>query len=108
MKWSIDSTIKVLGTLLTCKGEKLFIFELINAEAYLSLSEPFSDDPKRRKRVPFMPEHWKDNYGLYYADSKNQMITTFEGAPEGFVKIEIPQLPIKEKKQSLPKEKPKE
>jgi hypothetical protein len=93
MNWSIESTVKVLGTLLTCKGEKIFIFDLNNAEAYLHLAEPSADESKRRKRVPFMPEHWQGNYGQSYEDSKNQIIATFEGVPEGFVKITIPSLP---------------
>lgn len=93
MNWSIESTVKILGTLLTCKGEKIFIFDLSNAEAYLRLAEPSEDDPKRRKRVPFSPEHWQGNYGLSYEVHKKQIVTTFEGVPEGFVKITIPQLP---------------
>jgi hypothetical protein len=93
MNWSFESTVKVLGTLLTCKDEKIFIFNLVNAEAYLHLAEPSADDQKRRKRVPFMPEHWQGNYGQSYEESKNQIIATFEGVPEGFVKITIPPLP---------------
>ena len=93
MNWSLESTVKVLGTLLTCKGEKIFIFDLNNAEAYLHLAEPSADESKRRKRVPFMPEHWQGNYGQSYEESKNQIIATFEGVPEGFVKITIPPLP---------------
>jgi hypothetical protein len=98
MKWSIESTVKVLGTLVKCKDERIFVFELANAESYLHLAEPFSDDPKRRKRVPFMPEHWQGNYGQSYEESQKQIIPTFEDVPEGFVKIEIPQLPVKEAK----------
>jgi hypothetical protein len=91
MNWNIESTIKILGSLLKCKGEKLFVFNLSNAEAYLHLSEPSEDDPKRRKRVPFMPEHWQGSYGQSYEENKKQMISTFEGVPDGFVKITIPQ-----------------
>jgi hypothetical protein len=94
MKWNIESTVKVLGTLLTCQNEKIFMFNLINAEAYLRLAEPCEDDPKRRMRVPFMPEHWQGHYGQSYEDSKAPMLTTFEGM-EGFVEIKIPQLPPK-------------
>jgi len=108
MNWNIESTVKVLGTLLKCKDEKLFVFNLINAEAYLSLAEPCEDDPKRRKRVPFMPEHWQGNYGQPYDECKSQIVTTFEGMPEGFVKITFPQLPFKETKQDNSNEKIKE
>ena len=108
MKWSIESTVKVLGTLLKCKDERIFVFNLVNAEAYLHLAEPFSDDPKRRKRVPFMPEHWQGNYGQSYEESKSQIIPTFEDVPEGFVKIEIPKLPIREAKTDTSSEKSKE
>ena len=92
MNWSIESTVKILGTLLTCKDEKIFIFDLSNAEAYLHLAEP-GGDSNRRKRVPFMPEHWQGNYGQSYEENQKQIITTFEDVPEGFVKITIPQLP---------------
>lgn len=95
MNWHIESAVKILGTLLTCKSEKIFIFNLINAEAYLHLAEPSEDDPKRRKRVPFMPEHWQENYGQSYEENKKQIVTTFEGVPEGYVKVTIPQLPHK-------------
>jgi len=90
MNWNIGSTIKVLGTLIKCKDEKTFVFELVNAEAYLHLAEPSDDDPKRRKRVPFMPEHWQGNYGQSYEESKCQMVMTFEEVPEGFVKMSFP------------------
>ena len=89
MNWNTGSTIKVLGKLLKCKGEKIFEFELVNAESYLHLSEPSADDPKRRTRVAF-PEHWKNSYGESYKESKNQMVMTFEDVPEGFVQITIP------------------
>jgi len=92
MNWNIESTIKVLGTLIKCKGEKIFIFDLNNAEAYLHLAEQSDDDSKRRKRVPYPPKHWAENYGQSYEESKLQMVMTFEGAPEGFVKLTIPQL----------------
>ena len=95
MNWDLNSTIKVLGTQLICKGEKLFVFELINAEAYLSVSAPSADNPKRRERIPYMPEHWQGTYGSSYEDSKKELIKTFEDVPEGFVKIIIPQVPTK-------------
>jgi hypothetical protein len=95
MKWNINTTIKVLGTLLTCKGEKIFVFDLINAEAYLSVSAPSPDNPKRRERVPFLPQHWQGNYGQTYEESKVEIVKTFEDVPEGFVKITLPQIPPK-------------
>lgn len=91
MNWDLNATIKVLGTQLKCKGEKLFIFELINAEAYLSIAAPSADNPKRKERVPYSPEHWQGTYGLPYEDSQKAPIATFEDVPEGFVKIIIPQ-----------------
>jgi hypothetical protein len=108
MKWDIESTIKILGIPVKCKDERIFIFELINAEAYFRLAEPSEEDPKRRKRVPYMPEHWKGNYGQSYEENKNPIITTFEGVPEGFVKITIPQLPSKKSKQNNQNEKSKD
>ena len=95
MKWDFNATFKVLGTLLTCKNEKIFVFDLINAEAYLSVSAPSPDNPKRRERVPLMPQHWQGSYGQSYEQSKVEIVKTFEGMPEGFVKITLPQLPSK-------------
>jgi hypothetical protein len=95
MKWDFNATFKVLGTLLTCKDEKIFVFNLINAEAYLSISAPSPDNPKRRERVPLMPQHWQGTYGQSYEESKVEIVKTFEGMPEGFVKITLPQLPSK-------------
>jgi len=95
MNWSIESTMKILGTLNTCKSERVFIFDLSNAEAYLHLAETSEDNPKRRKRVPYPPKHWIGNYGQSYEESQKQIVMTFEDVPEGFVKIIIPQLPHK-------------
>lgn len=95
MKWDFSSTIKVLGTLLKCRDERIFVFDLVNAEAYISVSAPSPDDPKRRQRVPLMPAHWQGNYGPSYEESKVEIVKTFEGVPEGFVKITLPQLPSK-------------
>ena len=93
MKWDFNGTIKVLGTLLKCKGEKIFVFDLINAEAYLSVSAPSPDNPNRRERVPLMPLHWQGHYGQSYEESKVEIVKTFEDVPEGFVKIILPQMP---------------
>lgn len=97
MNWDFNATFKVLGTLLKCKDEKIFVFDLINAEAYLSISAPSPDNPNRRERVPFTPQHWQGNYGQSYEDSKVEIVKTFEGMPEGFVKITLPQLPFKKR-----------
>ena len=97
MKWRSDGTYKMLGTLFNIKdtNEKLFAFELINAEAYLRIAEPSADDPKRRIRVQMPePEHWKENFGQSYEEYQNPIVKTFEGIPEGFVKITIPQFPF--------------
>ncbi len=95
MKWDINATIKVLGTLLTSKGEKLFVFELVNAEAYLSISAPSPNNPKHRERIPLTPSHWQGHYGQSYEENKVEIVKTFEGVPEGFVKITLPELPSK-------------
>jgi hypothetical protein len=96
MKWDLEATFKMLGTLLKCKNEKMFIFDLNNTEAYSHLSVPSADNPNRRERVPLpMPEHWQGHYGKSYEESKVQIVKTLEDMPEGFVKITIPQLPLK-------------
>jgi hypothetical protein len=97
MKWDFEGTMKMLGTLLKCKDEKLFIFNLMNAEAYFRLAAPSADDPNRHERVPLTPSHWQGNYGQSYEESKIPLLTTFEGIPEGFVKITLPPLPAKKK-----------
>lgn len=95
MNWDIGATFKVLGTMLICREERIFVFDLKNAEAYIRISEPTPEDPKRRKRVPLMPQHWQGNYGESYEESRKVMVQTFEGVPEGFVKITLPQMPSK-------------
>ena len=96
MNWHLECTFKMLGTLITCKGEKIFVFDLINAERYLSISKPTEDDPKRRERVVFMPKTWEGSYGQSYEESKIPIVETFEGVPDGYVKIQIP--PLQQKK----------
>ena len=93
MKWNIESTVKVLGTLLKCRDEKIFVFNLVNAEVYLHLAEPSADDPKRRERVAFTPKLWEESYGQSYEESQIPIIETFEGMPDDYVKITIPKKP---------------
>ena len=105
MKWNIESTIKVLGTLLKCRDEKIFAFNLVNAEVYLHLAKPSADDPKRRERVAFMPKLWEENYGQSYEESQIPIIETFEGMPDDYVKITIPPFPHKKHEQDNSNEK---
>jgi hypothetical protein len=95
MNWDLRCTFKVLAKLQKCKNEKAFIFELVDAEKYLSLSAPTADNPKRRERIPFIPEHWKDNFGQLYEDRKNLILETFDGVPDGYIKITLPKKPNK-------------
>jgi hypothetical protein len=101
MNWHLECTFKMLGTLLTCKGEKIFVFDLMNAEQYLSISKPTEDNPKRRERVAFMPKIWQESYGQSYGENQKPIVETFEGVPDGYVKISIPQLPQKKSAKSL-------
>jgi hypothetical protein len=97
MKWSLEGTYKMLGIMLKSKdtNEKIFVFELMNAEAYKRIHEPSTDDPKRRIRVEMPePEHWKDSWGQTYKESQKPIVESFEGMPDGFVKITIPVLPF--------------
>jgi len=94
MKWNKDGIMKMLGTLLKCRGEKIFVFNLIDAEAYHFPPETSADDTKRRKRVPYMPERWQTIYGQSYEESKKPIISTF-GEIDGFVPITIPKAPSK-------------
>ena len=98
MKWDLRCTFKMLGMLLICKGEKIFEFNLMNAERYLSLAKPTEDNPKRRERVAFIPEHWTESYGQSYEESQIPIIETFEGIPDGYVKITLPSSPSKSDK----------
>jgi len=95
MDWNIEATFKILGTMLTCKDEKIFVFDLKNAEAYIKISAPTADDPKRRERIPLQPEHWQGHYGETFDENQKVMVQTFEGVPEGFVKITLPPAPAK-------------
>jgi len=93
MRWDFEGTFKILGTLIKSKfkNEMLFVFELINAEMYENTSRQNPDEPNRRDRVPLMPLHWQGRYGLSYEENQKKKITTFEDAPENFMKITFPQ-----------------
>ena len=102
MKWNSECTMKMLGTLVKSDDKNRFLFNLIDAEAYLSISQPSADDPNRHERVPhirhhFMPEHWEGHFGLSYEESKKPLIDTFDGM-EGFVKVTFPKTPSKKRK----------
>jgi len=94
MNWGISGTFKILGTLIKCKNEKIFEFNLTNAEKYLRLAAPTADNPKRHERIPFMPSLWQEIYGQSYEDSKRPVIENFDGM-DGYVKITFPQAPPK-------------
>ena len=49
----------------------------------------------RRERVAYMPELWAGSYGQSYEESKIPIVETFEGMPDGYVKITLPHLPTK-------------
>jgi len=95
MNWDERSTYKILGMLTKCGEERLFEFNLTNAEQYLRLAAPTADDPNRYERIPFMPSHWLETYGQSYEESKKPVIETFVGVPDGYVQITIPKLPPK-------------
>ena len=103
MNWHLECTFKILGTLLTCKGEKMFVFDLMNAERYLSISKPTEDNPKRRERVAFIPQLWEKSYGQSYEESQKPIIETFEGMPEDYIKVTLP--PLSRKKSASNKDK---
>jgi hypothetical protein len=103
MNWHLECTFKMLGTLLTCKGEKMFVFDLMNAERYLSISTPTEDNPKRRERVAFIPQLWEKSYGASYEESQKPIVETFEGLPEDYVKIVLPTMPHKKSLRSKDK-----
>jgi len=95
MNWHLDCTFKMLGTLLKSENERKFIFDLVNAERYLSISKPTEDNPKRRERVAYMPKTWEGSYGQSYEESKIPLVETFDGVPDGYVKIPVTPLPRK-------------
>ena len=100
MNWHLECTFKMLGTLLKCGQEKQFVFDLKNAERYLSISKPTEDNPKRRERIAYIPKIWEENYGQSYEESKIPIVDTFNETPDGYVKIVIPQLPTKKSEKS--------
>jgi hypothetical protein len=109
MKWGLEGTFKILGTLITIKekNEKFFEFKLVNAESYLRISAPSPDNPKRHERVPLVPLHWQGRYGLSPEENEKSEITTIEKIPYGFVAIEIPKKPYKKSKKKKSKKKVK-
>jgi hypothetical protein len=104
MNWHLDCTFKMLGTLVISGSERKFVFDLVNAERYLSISQPTEDNPKRRERVAFIPKVWEESYGQSYEESKAPILETFEGVPDGYIKIEIPQLKSKKSASDKAKE----
>jgi hypothetical protein len=48
-----------------------------------------------------MPSHWRDNYGPSYEESTIGVVKTFEGMPEGFVQITLPQFPPKKQAEEV-------
>jgi len=103
MNWNSECTMKILGGMAqeVPSGKKRFVFNLINAEAYLHLAEPSADDPNRHERVPhirhhFMPKHWEGHFGQSYEESKKPLIDIFDGM-DGFVKVTFPKAASKKR-----------
>jgi hypothetical protein len=95
--WNISATMKMLGTLVKAGNEKIFVFEMKNAEAYVTMAS--QTDENRRVRVPFQPEHFATEYGPTLEEVSQGLISTYEGVPEGFVSIRM--APVKAKSRPL-------
>lgn len=96
LSWHLKCTSKILGELIINKrGQKVFEFNLMNAEKYRSISEPTADNPKRRRRVAFSPQLWEENYGQSYDELQAPKAEFFDDVPDGYVQIVLPKLPTK-------------
>lgn len=85
MGWDPACTVKCLGTLIKCKDEKIFLFELDNNEMYMNLSVPDANNENKKIRVAYEPKQWEHNYGKPVTEYDTELIKTLEDVPEGFV-----------------------
>ena len=78
MGWDLDNRYKLLGKLISSKGELLFVFNLNNPEIY---EKQYSDGEKPRlSRTPVYPDDWKSHFGVSVEEHRKSLsVNTFSG-----------------------------
>lgn len=73
MGWNADYRYRIIGTLLEQDGEKAYVFDAENAQAYLNTSQVAAgaeSDMKplepTRKRIRAIPEEWANSFGKQF------------------------------------------
>lgn len=68
MKWNPQYRYKILGKLVCTPSDKIFVFDLSNAEAFRPKS---SDDAGISQTQPLFPDSWADYFGIPVNEHEN-------------------------------------
>ncbi len=85
MKWPTICTVKCLGTLLTCRDEKAFVFEFNNPEMYSMQSVPDKNNENRRVRKEYIQREMWENWGEDADKYDGGLVRTLEDLPDDYV-----------------------
>ena len=87
-KWPTVCTVKCLGTLLICKGEKAFVFEFEDREMYSMQSVRDEKNDNRRVRREYIQREMWDNYGPSMEEYQAGLVKTLEDVPDDYIVFE--------------------
>lgn len=70
MGWNADYRYKLLGVVVSVKGERIVIFRLEDCETYIPLD---NGTTRKMGRKPHYPVAWKDSFGLPLEEHTSQL-----------------------------------
>ena len=86
MGWNPNYRYKVLGSVISVKGETIIIFRLEDAETYLPIETNPDGTTKKMGRKPHYPAAWKDSFGLPIEEHRSHVKID---VLDGFVRYEF-------------------
>lgn len=73
MGWNVEYRYKLLGTVISVKGERIIVFRLDDCETYIPVERGDNGAVKKMGRKPHYPQAWKDSFGLPLEEHTSQL-----------------------------------
>lgn len=73
MGWNATYRYKLLGTVVSVKGEMIIVFRLEDCETYIPVEKADDGTVKKMGRKPHYPQMWKDSFGLPLEEHTSQL-----------------------------------
>ncbi len=73
MGWNVEYRYKLLGMVISVKGERIIVFRLEDCETYTPIEKSENGMVKKMGRKPHYPQAWKDSFGLPLEEHTSQL-----------------------------------